>query len=162
MTNFDRAFDALLGNEGEYSNNPKDSGGETNFGITAAVARAYGYNGSMRDMPVSTAKAIYRAKYWLKQFDDMPYAVAFQVFDGAVNSGVGQSVKWLQRAVGVKDDGIIGPLTMAAIGKTDPLAIVIRYNAARLTFLTDLAAWPTFGRGWTNRIAGNLNKAASV
>jgi len=60
------------------------------------VARDSGYTGPMRDMPLSTAKAVYREKYWLRQLDDMPYAVAFQVFDGAVNSGVTQSVKWLQ------------------------------------------------------------------
>jgi lysozyme family protein len=159
--NFDRAFDALLGNEGGYVNNPKDPGGETNFGITVAVARAYGYNGSMRQMPQATAKAIYRTKYWLKQFDEMPYAVAFQMFDGAVNSGLAQSVKWLQRALAVKDDGVIGPATMAALAKADPLAVVIRYNAARLTFLTSLPTWTTFGKGWAGRIAGNLLKAVT-
>jgi lysozyme family protein len=159
VTNFDRAFAALLDNEGGYSNNPADPGGETMWGVTAGVARAYGYAGPMREMPVAIAKAIYKAQYWRPQFDDMPYAVAVQVFDGAVNSGVGQSVKWLQRAVGVKDDGIIGPSTMAAVAKSNPLEIVIRYNAARLSFLTSLATWPTFGRGWAGRIAGNLNKA---
>jgi len=158
-TNFDRAFDALLGNEGGYVNNPKDPGGETNFGITVAVARAYGYSGSMREMPLATAKAIYRTQYWPKQFDEMPYAVAFQMFDGAVNSGLAQSVKWLQRALAVKDDGTIGSLTMAALAKADPLVVVIRYNAARLLYLTSLPAWATFGKGWANRIAGNLQKA---
>jgi len=157
--NFDKAFIALLGNEGGYVYNPKDPGGETNWGITIAVARAYGYNGAMRNLPVETAKAIYRAKYWPKQLDDMPYAVAFQVFDGAVNSGVSQSVKWLQRALAVKDDGVIGASTMAAIQRAAPLVVVIRYNAARLTFLTGLPTWTTFGKGWANRIASNLNKA---
>jgi len=160
-TNFDRAFDALIGNEGGYVNNPKDPGGETNFGITVAVARAYGYTGSMQKMPLATAKAIYRTQYWLKQFDDMPYAVAFQAFDGAVNSGVSQSVKWLQTAVGVKADGAIGPLTMAALAKADPLAVVMRYNATRLLYLTSLPTWATFGKGWANRIAGNLQKAVA-
>ena len=158
-TNFDAAFIALLGNEGGYSNHPNDPGGETMWGITKAVARASGYTGPMREMPVATAKAIYRTKYWLKQFDDMPFPVAFQVFDGAVNSGLSQAVKWLQRAVGTKEDGSIGPLTIAAVGASEPLAIVIRFNAARLLFLASLCTWPTFGKGWTNRIAGNLLKA---
>jgi len=160
-TNFDRAFDALLRREGGYANNPKDPGGETNYGITVAVARNYGYTGSMRDMPISTAKAIYRTRYWLKQFDEMPYAVAFQVFDGAVNSGVSQSVKWLQTAVGVKTDGAIGPLTMVALAKADPLAVVIQYNAARLLYLAKLPIWATFGKGWANRIAANLLEAVA-
>lgn len=48
--NFDTAFDRLLGNEGGYVNNPADPGGETNWGVTVAVARASGYTGAMRDM----------------------------------------------------------------------------------------------------------------
>jgi lysozyme family protein len=159
--NFDRAFTALLGNEGGYSNNSKDPGGETNWGITIAVARSFSYTGSMRDMPVETAKAIYQTRYWLPQFDEMPYVVAFQVFDGAVNSGASQSIKWLQWAIGVKDDGIIGPQTMAAVAKADPLVIVITYNAARLAFYTNLATWLNFGKGWVNRIASNLLKAVA-
>ena len=160
-SNFDRAFTALLGNEGGYSNNPADKGGETNWGVTIAVARANGYSGPMHDMPVDAAKKIYRDQYWLKEFDSMPYAVAFQVFDGAVNSGVTQSIKWLQQALGTKADGIIGPATMAAVKDIDPLVIVIRYNAARLAFFTSLSTWPTFGRGWANRIANNLGKAVA-
>ena len=161
MTNFDRAFDALLGNEGGYVNNPKDPGGETNFGITIAIARAAGYTGPMKDLPAATAKAIYRAQFWRPQFDEMPFVVAFQVFDGAVNSDVGQSVKWLQNAVAVNGDGIIGPATMAALAKAEPLSVVLKYNAIRLHYLTSLATWPTFGKGWVNRIANNLLKAVT-
>ena len=159
--NFDRAFTALLGNEGGYSNNPADKGGETNWGVTIAVARANGYSGPMRDMPVEVAKKIYRSHYWLDAFDNMPYPVAFQVFDGAVNSGVTQSIKWLQQALGTKVDGIIGPVTMSAVAKADPLAVVIHFNAARLAFLTSLSTWPTFGKGWARRIADNLGKAVA-
>ena len=160
-SNFDRAFDALTSNEGGYVNNPKDPGGETNFGITVAVARANGYKGQMRDMPKATAKAIYRAQYWLKQFDDMPYAVAFQVFDGAVNSGVNRSIKWLQAAAGVTADGILGPVTTAALSKFDPVALATKYNAIRIYYLTSLPAWSTFGKGWANRIARNLLEAVA-
>ena len=60
MNSFDDAFDALIGNEGGYSNNPKDPGGETMWGITARVARAAGYTGPMRDLPRDTAKAPFR------------------------------------------------------------------------------------------------------
>jgi lysozyme family protein len=158
---FDRAFTDLLGNEGSYSNHPNDPGGETMWGITAATARRAGYTGSMKEMPVAVVKDIYRERYWNPAFDRMPYAVAFQCFDAAVNSGPAVAIKWLQKAVGVKDDGIIGPVTMAAVAKVDPLAIVIRFNAARLSFLTSLPTWSTFGRGWVNRIVGNLLKAVA-
>lgn len=160
MSNFDRAFTALLGNEGGYSNQPDDPGGETMWGITLTVARANGYVGRMQEMPAEIAKTIYRKNYWLPQFDDLPYAIAFQVFDGAVNSGIGQSVRWLQRAVNVADDGQLGPVTMAAVKAADPLKAAVRYNARRLQFMRRLTNWPASGRGWAGRIADNLELAA--
>lgn len=159
--NFDIAFDRLLGNESGYSNNPADPGGETMWGITVAVARANGYMGAMRDMPRDTAKAIYRAVYWAPVCgDSLPPTVAFQVFDAAVNHGVGQAAKWLQAAVSVVQDGSIGPATLDAVGKGNPAALAMLYLSARLFFYPKLSTWPTFGKGWANRVAGNLQLAA--
>lgn len=161
MSNFDRAFIELLGHEGGYSNNPNDPGGETNWGITIAVARENGYVGPMKDMDRSVAKMIYAKKYWLPVFDDLPYEVAFQVFDAAVNSGVGQAVRWLQRAAGVADDGKIGPVTMKAVLASDPVKLVALFNAERLLFMTNLSTWSSFGKGWARRIATNLKKGVT-
>jgi lysozyme family protein len=114
----------------------------------------------MRDMPLDVAKEIYRERYWRPEFDRMPYPVAFQVFDAAVNSGPVVTIKWLQQAVGDKDDGLMGPVTMAAIDAVDPLKFVLKFSAVRLAFLVNLPSWPAFGRGWVNRVAGNMHKAA--
>jgi lysozyme family protein len=159
--NFDQAFTDLLGHEGGYSNNPADPGGETNWGITVAVARENGYVGPMKDMGASVAKAIYAKKYWLTEFDQLPYPVAFQIFDAAVNSGVGQAVRWLQRSVGTADDGKIGPVTLAAASATDPLKLVLLFNSERLMFMTNLSTWGSFGKGWARRVATNLKKGAA-
>lgn len=161
MSNFDRAFVELLGNEGGYTNNPNDPGGETNWGITVTVARENGYVGAMKDMDQTVAKAIYAKRYWLPAFDTLPYPVAFQVFDGVVNSGVDQAVRWLQRAVGVADDGKLGPLTLDAVAALPVGSVVLGFNAERLTFMTNLSTWPSFGKGWARRIAGNLRKGAA-
>lgn len=158
-TNFDRSFTALLGNEGGYTNNPNDPGGETMWGITVATARQNGYDGPMHDMPVDAAKDIYRKRYWRPEFDQMPYAVAFQVFDAAVNSGPTEAIKWLQKALGINDDGVIGQVTMAALNKVAPLELVLKLNAERLLFLTSLPTWQSFGRGWVHRVANNMIKA---
>lgn len=80
--NFDQAFEALIGHEGGYSNNPSDPGGETMFGITARVARQAGYHGAMRSLPLVTAKQIAKNQYWdAVRADELPAQVRFDVFD---------------------------------------------------------------------------------
>jgi lysozyme family protein len=155
--NFDAAFEKLIGHEGGYSNNPADLGGETMFGITLRVARANGYVGAMRDLPLDTAKDIARRAYWdAVQADTLPDALRFDVFDGAYNSGPGQSIRWLQRAVYATPDGVIGGNTLMGLQTYNPLAVCARYNGHRLDFMNDLGTWANFGRGWSQRIAENL------
>lgn len=154
---FDRAFDLLLGHEGGYSNHPADPGGETMWGITLRVARANGYAGPMKDMPVSEAKRIYKALYWDEAgIESLPPAVRYVVFDAAVNSGPKQAIKWLQRAVYATDDGVIGPKTLLAVNSSDPQSLRTHFLAQRLRFMTDLSTWAAFGKGWARRIADLL------
>lgn len=158
--NFDDAFERLIGNEGGYSNDPRDSGGETNFGITKAVAVANGFTGAMIDLRMDQAKTIYRRLYWdAAKCESLPADVRFHVFDGAVNSGVGQSAKWLQRAVNVMDDGVIGNQTIAACSAFPGYVTAAKYNGHRLEFMTGLKTWSAFGAGWARRIAHNLKAA---
>lgn len=155
--NFDEAFDILIGHEGGYANHPRDPGGETMWGVTARVARRHGYQGEMRLMPRDTAKQIYRKDYWdAVQADKLPTAVRYTVFDAAVNSGPHQAIEWLQRALDVGEDGVLGPLTWDALNKSSGLKLGILFNAERLDFMTSLPTWGAFGRGWARRIVGNL------
>ena len=151
---FDRAFDILLKHEGGFSDHAADPGGKTRFGVTEAVAREVGYRGDMRELPLDLAKRIYKDRYWdAVRADELPEAVRYAVFDAAVNSGPRQAIRWLQRAVGAKDDGIIGPKTLAAVRAADPERVLRRILAQRLRFMTELPNWPAFGRGWARRIA---------
>ena len=154
---FDACFHALLGHEGNYSNHPSDPGGATCWGVTERVARANGYTGPMQDLPVALAKNIYRAAYWnAVRADDLPALLRYPVFDAAVNSGVDQSSRWLQRALGVAVDGAIGPVTLAAAQQADAQHLLRHLLATRLRFMSDLPTWPAFGRGWARRIADLL------
>lgn len=116
--------------EGGYVNDPADSGGETNFGITEAVARANGYTGAMVDMPREVAFAIYSAKYWDSVNADVLYCLSWvvteEVVDTGVNVGTHRAGVFLQRALNVlnrreklyrdvKVDGAIGPATISAL-----------------------------------------------
>lgn len=155
--NFDQAFHELLGHEGGYSDHPNDPGGETMWGITKQSAAAAGYTGAMRDMPVEFAKAVYRRRYWDSvRADELPEGVRYAVFDAAVNSGISQASRWLQRAARVADDGVIGPVTLRAVREVAPEVLLRRLLSQRLKFMTDLSTWPSFGRGWARRIASIL------
>lgn len=154
---FDDAFDRVIGHEGGYVNNPADPGGETKFGISK---RAYP-KVDIKNMTLEGAKDIYRRDYWLAaQCDQYDGAIGFQLFDMAVNSGLSAAAKTLQKAVGVAADGIIGAKTLAAIKAMPVSVVVIGFNAERLAYLTSLGAWKDFGKGWANRIVGNLRYAA--
>ncbi len=154
--NFSEALQHVLKHEGGYIDHPNDPGGETNFGITVAVARENGYLGDMRTIPMSVVESIYKRKYWDKvRADEMPESVRFALFDYAVNSGPNAAIRALQRVLGVADDGVLGPMTLAA-AQAQSAGLGARLNGYRLKFMTELKIWPTFGKGWARRIADNL------
>lgn len=147
---FDSAFEIVIGNEGGYSAHPQDPGGETKYGI---AQRSHPHI-NIQELTIEQAKSIYLSEYWGPICgDSLPPSVAVHVFDAAVNHGVLQSIKLMQRALLVDDDGIIGPATLRAARLVDADKFCRRFCAARLTFYTSLKTWPVFGRGWTNRVA---------
>lgn len=158
---FEEAFERLIDHEGGYVNHPNDPGGETKWGVTLRVARAEGYTGTMRALPREVAKEIYRRSYWLRSgADRYDPAIGFQVFDIAVNHGIGNAIRMLQRAVAVADDGIAGPVTIRGVKALSATDVLMLLNAERLEFYAKLTTFSSFGRGWTRRVANNLRYAS--
>lgn len=152
---FDDAFAALISVEKGYWDDP--AGGPTMYGVTERVARAWGYQGDMRNLPLATARSIAKSEYWDRyQCDQFAPAVGYQVFDAAYNGGM--PVRWLQAAVGATVDGVIGAKTIAAVRAADPAKVILSFNASRIQYLTSLAGWASNGKGWARRIADNLMK----
>lgn len=150
---FDQCFDKLISHEGGYVNDPRDAGGETKFGISK---RAYPQV-DIKNLTLGAAKEIYKRDYWDRaQCDKLPPSVAYVLFDAAVNSGIGQAIRFLQRAVNVADDGVIGPMTIAAITRLDAESVCARYIGQRLEFMTKLTTWDVYGKGWSRRLADQL------
>lgn len=177
---FDEAFSKVVGLEGRYSDHPDDSGGATMYGITERVARAYGYSGLMRDMPLTVAHEIYRARYWDKlELDHVVNIagarVADELFDTAVNQGPGPAATYLQRALNalnqkgtayadISIDGDVGPVTIAALrsyvrarGVQGTTVLLRALNALQGAFYIELAERRTkdesFLYGWLlNRV----------
>ncbi len=77
-----------------------------------------------------------------------------------MNSGIETAVRYLQRALGVADDGHWGPVSQAAADKLSESDAIMQLNAERLDFMTRLRNWPNHGKGWARRIAGNLRYGA--
>jgi lysozyme family protein len=155
--NFADALEHVLKHEGGYVNHPSDPGGMTNLGVTKRVWEEWvGHEvdeKTMRELTPAQVGPMYKAKYWDKvKGDDLPDGVDYVVFDAAVNSGPGRAAKWLQACVGVEPDGGIGPKTLAAVAAFEG-DLVDDYSKRRLSFLMDLPHWPTFGKGWSRRVA---------
>lgn len=157
MTTFARAFELVIGHEGGYANDPEDPGGETKFGISK---RAYPSE-DIAALTLERAREIYRADYWLKvRADELPWALALPLFDFAVNSGTYTAIKAMQRALGVKDDGTIGPKTLAAAKATDHLTAIVNMQAERIVLLAKLPTFGRFGLGWSRRVIATAIEAA--
>lgn len=155
--NFDNALKRVLEHEGGFVNHPRDPGGATNKGITIATFRRFvNRKGTVADLKrLTTAQAgkVYRAQYWNKvKGDELPDGVDHAVFDYAVNSGPSRSAKYLQRVVGVTQDGQIGSATIAACRRMSSHKIIARLCADRMAFLKRLKTWDAFGKGWGRRV----------
>ena len=157
---FAKAMRIELVYEGGKSDDPLDSGGRTNQGIIQRVFAAYllGQGLPARDVYTMTdteRDAIYRTQYADRiKFDDLPPGVDLVILDGAINSGVAQSVKWTQRALGLLADGVMGIVTLQAIqNHPDHDRLVAGICARRMAFLRALKTFSRFGGGWTKRVS---------
>jgi lysozyme family protein len=167
--NFDDAFKRLINHEGDYSDDPKDPGNWTGGRINAGqlkgtkfgiAANTYG-DLDIKNLTLEQAKQIYHRDWWLKAgADQLDAAIVFQLWDFAVNAGMSTAQRALQRAACVADDGNIGPLTIRAVRAMSTTDVLMRFAAQRLRFYTSLSTWGTYGKGWTNRVAGQLDYAA--
>jgi lysozyme family protein len=154
---FVHAIDRVLIHEGGLSDDPRDAGGRTRWGISQKTYPTLDIGKLTR----ADAIALYRRDFWAPiQGDALPPALAFQALDAAVNHGVGRTVRWLQRLAGVKIDGRLGPVTLAAIQGADEARLIERLLALRLELYAEHERFAVFGRGWTLRIAANLRYVA--
>ena len=159
-SNFEKCLKMLLVHEGGYVNNPADPGGETNLGVTKRVWQEWvGHDVSekeMRNLTPLMVSPLYKRKYWdACHADELISGLDYCVFDVAVNSGVGRAIKLLQSSVGATPDGGYGSITAALVKKaeTDPVRLIELFSAKRLEFMQSLSAFPTFGKGWSRRVA---------
>jgi lysozyme family protein len=164
---FDACMPFIFKAEGGYADNPADPGGPTNFGITLATLRVYQGDPNLtaddvKKLTPAVAKEIYRTAYWNRmQCGALPAGLDLEVFDFGVNSGPAESVKTLQRLVGVTQDGSVGPITLAAVAQFNVGDLIGRFAQARLAFYQGLNM-PEFEQGWATRVAQIQTAAATM
>lgn len=163
---FDQCLAVVLDKEGGFVDHPADRGGPTNLGITLRTLadwKGLAHDelspegrerlvAELRGLSRREAAEIYRANYWLPmRCGDLPPGIALMLFDFGVTAGPRTAVKLLQRAVGVTDDGSVGPVTLAAVKAQDAARLLEAMVEARLAFYQSLPNAVTFGEGWANR-----------
>jgi lysozyme family protein len=136
----------------------------TNNGITDATwnhAVAQGIvSGLLTDMTHAQCLAIYRANFWnAMRCDAFPPGVALVLFVDATLMGVGHVTGLLQRIVGARLPGCVGPETIGDAARWRPADLVNALIDADEVYLATLANAPLFIRGWTRREEA-LRKAA--
>ena len=156
---WDEAMKIELKFEGGKDDDPIDPGGRTNQGVIQRVYAAWRRKKGLpaRDvflMEDHERDEIYYENYGKKvRYDELPPGVNVVVLDGGVNSGPGQSIKWLQRALGLGADGVLGDVTMAAVLEhPNHDALIASILAQRERFLRALKTFGHFGKGWISRI----------
>lgn len=153
--NFAKSLAFVLKDEGGNDDDPSDHGGRTSRGITqreydARCAEKGLPQGDVWAAPQSEIESIYHEEYWYPYCDDFPTGVDYLYFDMAVNAGPHRAAVLLQRALGVVDDGRIGPVTRSAVAEADPERLIDQYTQAKRAFYLSLHQ-PRFTRGWLNR-----------
>ena len=154
-------IEGVIAREGGFVDHPADRGGPTKYGITKATLAEWRGRAvtreEVRDLPRNEAHAIYADRYvrrpsYERITDDR---LREHVVDAAVLHGPSRATRWLQEVVGVKADGVLGPVTGAAVNRQPPEVVGRRFAVHRIRFLgrlvTNDPAQAVFCAGWLNR-----------
>lgn len=153
MSDFDKAIGVILAVEGGYVSAAdalarKDPGGETKYGISK---RQYP-DLDIAALTLEDAKAIYRRDYWDKvRGDQVPWPLNLFLFDAAVNQGVEATVRMLQKAIDLPQDGIFGVGTLSKVLKLRPFHYS-KFMATRALRYTGTRNFDVNGLGWLIRL----------
>lgn len=182
MDHFDKAYEKLLVTEGGFANHPADRGGMTFCGISRvhhpewpgwAMIDGYFKRGVRiedfkTDFLMAQVKAFYRTEFWegLKCYL-LPYRIACELFDSAVNCGTRSAAKWLQLAANyfadqdiLTVDGVVGEKSIAKVcvqvqnfGDTHLLKVMNGLQFEHYRNLVDRDdSQRVFFRGWLTRV----------
>ncbi|MFZ4705405.1 MAG: glycoside hydrolase family 108 protein [Bacteroidales bacterium] len=182
---FRKFMPIILEHEGGFVNHKLDPGGATKYGISLRFLKTVGdqnndgwldgdldHDGDVdiddiRMLTPETVRPFYQNNFYdpikIDQFTHEN--LALQIFDFAVNAGTVRAVKTLQKVIKIKDDGIVGPLTIRTANVYESNMMFVMYKYERIDFYRILAkknpANQAFLEGWIRR-ANNCEFKASL
>lgn len=154
-SNFAASYRVVRQSEGGNVDDPDDHGGRTSRGITQREYDAWCSENKLPKQDVWTAPEshitkIYHEEYWNPWCDMMPVGIDYMYFNTAVLAGPRRATIILQRALGVNDDGRIGPITRRAIREAHSASLVEKFKVYSDAFYRSLHQ-PKYLKGWLNR-----------
>lgn len=166
ITKIDSIINDVIVREGGFVDHPNDRGGATMYGITIQTLRAWRNDNtlvakSILSLSKDEAREIYKQEYFIKpRINLIPDSgLMALVFDMAVHSSPATAIRVLQRAVGAKDDGILGAVTLGLLKPFNPQELRKRFLAARMSYIGRLLkdkSQSVFAEGWLNRLGALL------
>ncbi len=167
-SSFTQALAFVLEDEGGDSDDPQDHGGRTSRGITQAEWNAWrnlhptaGLPEDVWDAPQTSVENIYHDHYWAPWCDKLPVGLDYLYFDFCVNAGPSRATKTLQRAIGIADDGIFGPVTLMSATAANPSLLVVNFSEQKRKFYRSLRQ-PRFLKGWLARCDRAEDRAVNM
>lgn len=164
MRYFNQAFDRLMVLEGGYSDHPRDRGGETRFGISAAAYPDL----DIANLTKEEAREIYLRDYWrVLRCDEIWWPLSEILFVFGVHAGVKTAARLLQDAANgvtgarLRQDGVIGPKTLAALEEADRVKLALGFVSNLLNHYRGCPDWWQWHDGWVNRVARHLGWVAA-
>lgn len=162
-----RAEDSKYDTKPVVTNDPRDKGGWTKYGVTRKALGAFlgreATPDDVKNLTLETASKIYRQDYWnAVKADSLPVGVDYLLFDCAVNQGPVTAIKILQRTLGVEVDGRLGPVSFSRIKATDIGVLINGFCANRVRAYQALADFAVYGNGWVRRVNALKVKARQM
>jgi type VI secretion system secreted protein VgrG len=167
MDHFETALKITLAHEGGYVDDPQDAGGATNYGLTLADWLEYyktaGSADLLKNLTVEKAGDMYLKLWWLPLKLDLVTStkIATVIFDQAVLDGKENATVRVQQILGLKPDGVMGHMTIAALNGENEDCFCFRflrasahhYDAIVKDNLTDIK----YLDGWLDRVFSLLD-----
>lgn len=175
MADFTNAFNLVIANEGGYTNDPDDPGGETYKGLARnmhsnwpgwaiidnmKLQSGFPANLDQNNQLQEMISDFYRETFWNKMNGDKIQVqdIANSIFDFGVNAGLATSVSMAQKIVGAQTDGILGPKSLEGINNFNTDHFLAAFTVAKISrYINIVKKRPTsrkFFYGWVCRALG--------